>query len=82
MKVSANILPEQVSPKFKIGNVVYSNKILGEYVITHIYLKNGIISYKVKTYMSQFLLMSNELSGKAIPTDTLLIDEEFLILVK
>lgn len=58
------------------------NKNVGEFIITHIYFKDGKIKYKLKTYISQFLHMSYELSGKAIPIDRCLVEEEYINLIK
>lgn len=82
MKSKTNVSPNQIFPKFKIGDIVYSNVEFGEFIITHIYFKNGVISYKVVTYLSKFLLMANELSKREIPTTVTIIEEENLNLIK
>jgi len=81
MKSKTNVSPNQIFPKFKIGDIVYSNNHLGEFTITHIYFKDKVILYKVVTYLSNFLLMYNELSDKPILIITHIIEEERLKLI-
>lgn len=79
MKIPSIVVNEsQVNPKFKIGELVTHRIHLGEYRITHIYFKNGVISYSLSKYNSIFQIMANELFHDVPFNKEVLAEERYL----
>lgn len=67
----------QVKPKFKIGQTFICTSPLGDYIVSHIYLKEGVVFYKLKQRPFLFHTMSNELLDEISNLNSL-INEEYL----
>ena len=71
------IAVSQVKPKFKIDDVVVSKIHSGEFIISNIYLRNGIIFYRLILLRSLFHMTANELYDDIYPND-FLVEERYL----
>lgn len=77
--ISNGVNTNQVKPKFKIGDIVFDRcNVSGEFIITHIYLKHGVISYRVVRHNSLFHTMANELIDEPESNDSLTLEEMYL----